>query len=73
MKNRQPGAQCKVAMPYLRSNRWNKVPFSEKAGGCGGAMVIALIHFLNTILIFFFYFNKASNVYRIIIFQRRTT
>jgi ADP-ribosylarginine hydrolase len=48
MSGRAPGIQCGDAMPYLKKGRWEAVPFSGRAGGCGASMrsmCIGLIYY----------------------------
>jgi ADP-ribosylarginine hydrolase len=46
MDGRSPGNQCALAIPYLKQGKWNELPFSSSAGGCGAAMRTACIGLL---------------------------
>lgn len=40
MSGRAPGKTCMKSIQILNQNgdNWNKIPYSDRGGGCGGAM-----------------------------------
>ena len=45
MAGRAPGNTCMKSINFLDKNggNWNKIPYNDHAGGCGGAMRSACI------------------------------
>lgn len=45
MSGRAPGKSCMKSIQILNKNgdNWNKIPYNDRGGGCGGAMRSACI------------------------------
>ena len=59
MAGRAPGNTCMKSINFLNKNgdNWNKIPYNDHAGGCGGAMRSACIGLV---------FSKPEQVYDLI-------